>query len=72
MCIRDRHFSNNLLASKTSPEEPSWEKEYKNLLTGKSIKRIGNTNEFLIASSTNEPMVAKVLKIKEDGTTVWK
>ena len=66
------HFSNNLLASKTSPEEPSWEKEYKNLLTGKSIKRIGNTNEFLIASSTNEPMVAKVLKIKEDGTTIWK
>ena len=66
------HFSNNLLMSKTSPEEPSWEKEYKNLLTGKSIKRIGNTNEFLIASSTNEPMVAKVLKIKEDGTTVWK
>ncbi len=65
------YFSNDLLISKTSPEEPSWEKEYKNLLTGKSIKRIGNTNEFLIASSTNEPMVAKVLKIKEDGTTVW-
>ena len=37
----------------------------------KSIKQIGNTNEFLIASSIAEPTVAKVLKIQEDGTTIW-
>lgn len=65
------YFSNELLKSKNSPKEPNWEKEYKKVLTGKSIKQIGNTNEFLIASSTDEPTVAKVLKIQEDGTTIW-
>ena len=65
------HFSNDLLMSKTLPTEPNWVKEYKNLLTGKSIKQIGNKNEFLIASSTVEPMVAAIIKIKEDGTTIW-
>ena len=41
-----------LLISNDPPLNPNWEKQYKNSLTGKSIKNINGSNDFLIASSS--------------------
>jgi hypothetical protein len=65
------YLSNEDLISDDPPSGPNWEKLYRNSLTGKSIKKINDSNEFLIASSSHEPIVAKVLKIDKDGNLIW-
>ena len=65
------YLSSEALISSDPPLNPNWEKQYKNSLTGKSIKNINGTDEFLIASSSHEPAVAKVLKIDKDGNLIW-
>ena len=65
------YLSSENLISNDPPFNPNWEKQYKNSLTGKSIKNINGSNDFLIASSSHEPTVAKVLKIDKDGNLIW-
>ena len=65
------YLSSENLISNDPPLNPNWEKQYKNSLTGKSIKNINGSNDFLIASSSHEPTVAKVLKIDKDGNLIW-
>ena len=65
------YLSTDALVSDIPPLNPNWEKQYKNSLTGKSIKNIDGSDNFLISSSTHEPVVAKVLKIDKDGNLIW-
>ena len=65
------YLSSENLISNDPPLNANWEKQYKNSLTGKSIKNINGSNDFLIASSSHEPTVAKVLKIDKDGNLIW-
>ena len=65
------YFSSEQLRANNPPIEADWEKEYKNTLTGKSIIKDKNLNEFIIAGSTHEPTEAKVLKINNKGKILW-
>ncbi len=65
------YFSYEQLMNNFPPNEPVWEKVYKNTLTGKSIIKIEDSNEFIIAGSSHEPSDAKVLKIRNDGKIIW-
>lgn len=65
------YFSSEQLMSNKPPLEPIWEKEYKNMLTGKSIIKDENSNGYIIAGSSHEPTVAKVIKISNYGEILW-
>ena len=65
------YFSQEKITSDSVPNTPTWEKEYKNSVSGKSVKEITDTGEFVIATSTPEPMVATVLKISKNGNLLW-
>lgn len=65
------YFSPDQIFSDTAPLNPIWNKEYNNSLSGKSIKKIINKNEYIIASSSHEPMIAKVIKISKTGDIIW-
>lgn len=65
------YFSKESLISKSAPKMPDWEMEYKNSLTGKSIQKTSSDGNFVIASSSHEPTVAKVLKIDSAGKILW-
>ena len=65
------YFSSDQMMSDNPPREPDWEEEYKNTLTGKSIIKDKNSDNFIIAGSTHEPIEAKVLKINNEGKILW-
>jgi len=65
------YFSQEKISSESAPNSPTWENEYKNSVSGKSVKEIHDTGEFVIATSTPEPMVATVLRIGNGGNLLW-
>ena len=65
------YFSQDQIVSDKEPLNPIWVKDYKNSLSGKSVKKLINKNEYVIASSSHEPMIAKVLKISKNGDLIW-
>ena len=57
-------FSSDSIKSNNKPINPLWEVQYKNSLSGKSIKELQNKEGFAIATSTiEEPRISKVIKI---------
>ena len=65
------YFSPDNILSETPPKSATWENTYKNFVSGKSIKEIRDTGDFIIATSTPEPMIASVLRIDKNGDVLW-
>ncbi len=66
------YFEEDQLLAKTPPKKPVWEKNMKDALTGKSIIQNVEEQTFIIASSTREePAIAKIIKIDQNGNLVW-
>ena len=65
------YFSLNKISSEVPPKTPDWESNYKNFVSGKSVKEIGNTGGFIIATSTPEPMIAAVIRVNKNGGILW-
>ncbi len=65
------YFSPDQILSDTPPESSTWENTYKNFVSGKSVKEIRDTGDFIIATSTPEPMIASVLRIDKNGDILW-
>ena len=64
------YFSLNKISSKVPPKTAIG-KYLKNFVSGKSIKEIRDTGDFIIATSTPEPMIASVLRIDKNGDVLW-
>ena len=66
------YFEESQLLGNVPPEKPVWEINFKNALTGKTIKQHIDDRSFVIASSTkDEPSLAKIIKIDQNGNTIW-
>ena len=65
------YFSHNKISSETPPKSPTWESVYDSFISGKSVKEISDTGDFIIATSTPEPMIAAVLRINKNGNILW-
>ena len=66
------YFEEGQLLAKTPPKKPAWEKNFKDALTGKTIIQNVEEQTFIIASSTREePAIAKIIKIDQNGNLVW-
>ena len=65
------YFSHNKISSETPPKSPTWESVYDSFISGKSVKEISDTGNFIIATSTPEPMIAAVLRINKNGNILW-
>ena len=66
------YFEEEQLLAKTPPKKPVWEKNIKDSLTGKTIIQNVEEQTFIIASSTREePAIAKIIKIDQNGNLVW-